>query len=72
MHIALIPLLGLLLICAIAWWAINYLSLPPPIKMIIVVVVAVLCIIWVAHTFGLLEGTGISVSSLSPDARMLA
>jgi len=61
MHIAIIPLLGLLLICAIAWWAISQLALPQPLRMIIIVVVAVLCILWVAQTFGVISGGVITV-----------
>ncbi len=62
MHIALIPLLGLLLIVAIAYWAISQLSLPPPIRMIVIVVVAVLCILWVASAFGVIQGGILTVT----------
>lgn len=61
MHINVIALIGLLLIIAIAWWAISSLSLPPPIRMIVIVVIAVLCILWVASTFGLMPSGTISI-----------
>ncbi len=72
MHIAIIPLLGLLLIVAIAWWAISSLSLPPPIRMIVIVVVAVLCILWVASTFGLMQGGNLTIGDLAIARALLA
>lgn len=63
MHIAIVPLIGLLLIIAIAYWAISQITLPPPIRMIIIVVVAVLCILWVGQTFGVFSGGQITVGS---------
>lgn len=71
MHINIIALIGLLLIVAIAWWAINQLSLPPPIRMIVIVVVAVLCILWVAQTFGLLNGGSINIGDIATARTLL-
>lgn len=72
MHINIIALIGLLLIVAIAWWAINSLSLPPPIRMIVICVVAILCILWVAQTFGLLNGGSITIGDLPTAHPLLA
>lgn len=52
-----------MLIISIAWYAISQLTLPPPIRMIIIVVVAVLCILWVGQTFGVFSGGQITVGS---------
>lgn len=71
MHINVIALIGLLLIIAIAWWAISSLSLPPPIRMIVIVVIAVLCILWVASTFGLMPSGTITIGQLPPNHAML-
>ena len=40
-----VSLLVLLAVFAIVWWAISQLSLPPPIRMVAVVVLALLAII---------------------------
>lgn len=42
----LVSLLILLLVLAIAWWAISQLSLPPPVRMIVVVFIAIIAIVW--------------------------
>jgi hypothetical protein len=55
MHIAIIPIIGLLLIVAIAWYAINQLTLPPPVRMIIIVIACVVCILIVADMFGVMS-----------------
>lgn len=65
MHVNIIALIGLLLIVAIAWWAISQLSLPQPIRMIVIVVVAVLCILWVAQAFGLMSGGTITIGDIA-------
>jgi hypothetical protein len=62
MHIAIIPLIGLLLIIAIAWYAITQLTLPPPVRMVVIVLACVILILWVASIFGLLGGGMISVT----------
>ncbi len=61
MHIAIIPLIGLLLIIGIAYYAINQIPLPPPVKMVIIVVVCCILILWVASVFGLLPGGVITI-----------
>ena len=61
MHIALIPIIGLLLIIAIAWYAINQLTLPPPVRMVIIVVACVICILVVAGMFGVVDLGGVSL-----------
>ena len=61
MHIAIIPLLGVLLIAAIAWYAISQLTLPAPVRMVIIVIACVILILWVASVFGLMSGTGITL-----------
>lgn len=58
MHIALLPLLGLLLIIAIAWYLIQNLTLPPLVRMVVIVIACVLLILWVAQVFGLMGGLG--------------
>jgi len=55
MHIALIPIIGLLLIIAIAWYAISQMTLPPPVRMIIIVIACVVCILVVADMFGVMS-----------------
>ena len=40
----LIPLLVFCLIAAIVWWVIGQLSLPPPIRMVVIVVFALIAI----------------------------
>lgn len=72
MHIHLIPLIGLLLIVAIAWYAINQLSLPPPVRMIIIVVACVICILIVAQMFGVMDGAGISITRIEALRALLA
>lgn len=62
MHIAILPLIGLLLIIGIAWYAIQQIPLPPMVKTVIIVVVCCLLILWVASIFGLMPGGVISVS----------
>lgn len=62
MHIALLPLIGILLIVAIAYYAINQLTLPPPVRMVIIVLACVLLILWVASVFGLMSGGVITVT----------
>jgi hypothetical protein len=52
MHIALIPIIGLLLICAIAWYCLNQMTLPPPVRMVIIVIACVILILIVADMFG--------------------
>ncbi len=64
MHIHLIPIIGLLLIIAIVWYLINQLTLPPPVRMVIIVVACVICILIVAQMFGVMDLGGVSVSSL--------
>lgn len=66
MHIHLIPIIGLLLIVAIAWYCINQLTLPAPVRMVIIVVACVICILVVAQMFGVMDFGGVSVSSISP------
>ncbi len=48
-----IQLIGILLIVAISWYAINNLTLPPPVRMVVIVLGCVLLIVWVAGAFGL-------------------
>lgn len=45
----LVTALVILLIIAIAWWAITNLSLPAPVHMVAVVVVAIVLILIVVH-----------------------
>jgi hypothetical protein len=71
MHIALIPLIGVLLIVAIAWYAINQLTLPPMVKTVIIVLACVILIIWVASVFGLMPGGSITIGELSHYRAML-
>ena len=46
-----VSLLVVCLILAIAWWAINQLTLPPPVRMVVVVIIVFVWIIdgWVAN-----------------------
>lgn len=44
-----VTLLGVALIIGIAWWALDQIPLPPPIRMIVVVIVAIICILVVAN-----------------------
>lgn len=61
MHINIVHTIGILLIIALAWGAIQYMTLPPPVKMIVIVLMFVLAILWVAETFGLFPGGSITV-----------
>lgn len=36
-------------IVGIAWWAINQFSLPPPVRAIVVVVIALVCIVFLVQ-----------------------
>ena len=72
MHIHLIPIIGLLLIIAIVWYLINQLTLPPPVRMVIIVIACVICILIVAQMFGVMDLGGVSVSSLTQFRAMLA
>ena len=72
MHISLIPLIGVLLIVAVAWYCINQLTLPPPVRMVIIVIACVILILWVASIFGLMPGGFITVGQLSWTRGMLA
>lgn len=65
MHIAIVPLIGVLLICAIAWYAISQMTLPPPVRMVIIVIACVILILWVASVFGLMSGGAITIGQLS-------
>ncbi len=42
----LITLLVLLLIFAVFWWVIQQLSLPQPVRMVVVVVFAIICLVY--------------------------
>jgi hypothetical protein len=64
MHIAILPIIGLLLIVAILWYAINQMTLPPPVKMVVIVIGCVLLILIVAQIFGVFNGAGITLSGL--------
>lgn len=47
-------LIGLLILClvvALVWWAITQLPLPPPVRMIVAVVLALICIVAVLNWF---------------------
>lgn len=46
---ALVGPLCLCLILGIVWWALNQLSLPPPVRMVAAVVLALLCIVAVLN-----------------------
>ena len=72
MHIHLIPIIGLLLIIEIVWYLINQLTLPPPVRMVIIVIACVICILIVAQMFGVMDLGGVSVSSLTQFRAMLA
>jgi hypothetical protein len=54
----LLQLIGLLLIIAIGWYLLSVLTLPPPVRMVIIVVACVILMIWVAGIFGLGGGLG--------------
>jgi hypothetical protein len=45
-------LLAILLIFAIAWWAISQLTLPPPVRMAVAVIVAILAIVMILQFIG--------------------
>jgi hypothetical protein len=62
MHIAIVPLIGILLIIGLAWYAISQIPLPPPVRIVIIVLACVILILWVASVFGLLGGGVISVT----------
>ena len=47
-----------LLVIAIAWWAISQLTLPPPVRMVVVVLGAVLLIVWLLSLGGMGAGIG--------------
>lgn len=66
----LIWLLCLIAIAGIVWWALQQIPLPQPIRIIIVVVFAIIAIIILMDLAN--GGPGLSISSLSPSARMLA
>lgn len=55
MHIAIVPLIGLILIIAIAWWALGQFPVPEPVRWIVIAVLAVLAILWVADAFGIMR-----------------
>ena len=52
MHIALIPIIGVLLIVAVCWYLLNQLTLPPPVRMVVIVVACVILILVIADMFG--------------------
>lgn len=56
MHVAILPIIGLLLIIAIVWYAINQMTLPPPLRTVVIVVACVICILLVAQIFGVFGG----------------
>ena len=60
-HIAIVPLIGLLLIIALAWYLFTQLTLPQPVRMVVIVVACVVLILWVASLFGVLGGGVISL-----------
>lgn len=57
---SLLVLLGVLIIVAILYWALNQLPLPPVIKTIITVLGVVLIVLWLVQAF-----LGINLSTLS-------
>ena len=61
-HIAIVPLIGLLLILAIAWYLFTQLTLPQPVRMVVIVVACMILILWVASLFGLLGGGVVSLT----------
>lgn len=61
----LITLLVFCLIAAIAWWAIGQLSLPPPIRMVVIVVLAIIAILFLVNMLGGLASLGGGHSLLS-------
>lgn len=65
MHIAILPIIGLLLIAAILWYAINQMTLPPPVRMVVIVVGCMLLILIVAQIFGVFNGAGITLSAIN-------
>jgi H+/Cl- antiporter ClcA len=49
---ALISVLVFALIIAIVWWALQQLSLPQPIRMVVVVIIALIAILWLVQFLG--------------------
>lgn len=47
-----IYLLVICLILGIAWWALSQLTLPPPVRMIVVVVIALVAIVFLLQLVG--------------------
>ena len=47
-----VSLLVALLIFAIVWWAINQLSLPPPVRMVAVVIMAIVALVFLLQFVG--------------------
>lgn len=48
----LISLLILCVIFAIVWWVIGQLSLPPPIRMVVIVIMAIIAIVFLLQFVG--------------------
>jgi hypothetical protein len=47
-----VSLLVICLIIAIAYWAINQLTLPPPVRMVVVVIIALVAILFLLQFVG--------------------
>jgi len=52
----LIAVIVIALVCYIIFWALGQIPLPPPIRTVIVVLVALVLIIFIVNRFGLLAG----------------
>lgn len=56
-----VSLLVICLILAIAYWAISQLTLPPPVRMVVVVIIALIAIVFLLQ----LVGTGVPTLHLT-------
>lgn len=54
----LFELIGILLIIAIVWYMLNNIPLPPPVRMVVIVIGCIFLIVIVANMFGLSGGFG--------------
>jgi ABC-type uncharacterized transport system permease subunit len=51
-----VSLLVICLIIAIAYWAINQLTLPPPVRMVVIVIIALVAILFLLQFVGGVPG----------------
>ncbi len=51
-------LVGILLLIAIGWYLLQNLTLPPPVRMVVIVVGCLILMLWVASAFGLTGALG--------------